>query len=457
MRIKLSDHFTYKRLLRFALPSMVMMVFTSIYGIVDGLFVSNFVGKTPFAAINLIMPILMIIGAFGFMMGAGGTAIVSKTLGENDSVLANRYFSMFVYITAGVGAVMAVLGVMFLRPLSVLLGAEGDMLDCCVSYGRIVIIAMPAFMLQNLFQSFFIVGEKPKLGLLVTVLAGVTNMVLDALFVAVFKMGLEGAAIATSISQAVGGIVPLIYFLSKNTSLISLVHTRLYPKALFKAITNGSSELMSNISSSVVTILYNYQLMKFAGENGVAAYGVIMYVSFTFIAIFIGYSVSSAPIIGFHFGAKNKGELKNLLRCSTVITLVIGAAMAAIGFIFATPLSKIFVSYDKELLDMTARGLRIFSLSFFLSGFSIFGSSFFTALNNGLASALISFLRTLVYQMLGVLLLPLIFKLDGIWYSMFVAEVLAFTTTVIFIFALKNKYGYMGKTTAEASDIDTSV
>ena len=445
MRIQLSDHFTYGKLLRFSLPSVIMMLFSSIYGIVDGLFVSNFVGKIPFAAINLIMPILMIIGAFGFMMGAGGTAIVSKTLGEGNPALAKRYFSLFVYVTAIGGIIMGALGVILLRPISIMLGAEGEMLECCVRYGRIVLPAIPAFMLQNLFQSFFVVAEKPKLGLFVTVIAGVTNMILDALFVAVFNFGLEGAATATAISQAVGGIIPIFYFLRKNTSLLNLKKTEFYPRVLLRAVTNGSSELMSNISMSVVNIFYNRQLMKFIGEDGVAAYGVIMYVSFIFIAMFIGYAVSSAPIIGFHYGASNKKELNNLLKKSAVLNLLSGLVMTVIGVSFAIPLSSIFVSYDATLLDITARGMRIFSFSFFFSGISIFGSSFFTALSNGPVSALISFLRTLVYQLLGVIILPIFFELNGIWFSMLVAEILAFLTTIICIFVFKDRYGYMKK------------
>ena len=443
MKIQLSDHFTYRRLLRFAFPSVVMMIFTSIYGIVDGLFVSNFVGKTPFAAINLIMPILMIIGALGFMMGAGGTAIVSRTLGEGNKKLANEYFSLFVYFTLVMGAALAVLGVAFLRPLSRMLGAEGELLECCIRYGRIVILAMPAFMLQNLFQSFFVVAEKPKRGLFVTVLAGFTNMVLDAVFITVFDMGLEGAALATSISQVVGGAIPLFYFTGKNSGLISLSRTKFYSGALLRAATNGSSELLSNISASVVTILYNYQLMKFEGEDGVAAYGVIMYLSFTMVAVFIGYSVSTAPIIGFHYGASNKPELRSLLKKSTVITILSGAIMTVLSFFFSGALSSIFVSYDEHLMAMTTRGLKIFAISFIFSGFSIFGSSFFTALSNGPVSAFISFMRTLVYQTLGVIILPIFFELDGIWYSMLLAEILAILTTIICIFAFKNRYGYM--------------
>lgn len=420
-----------------------MMLFTSIYGVVDGLFVSNFVGKLPFAAINLIMPILMIVGAFGFMMGAGGTAVVSKTLGEGDPYAANRYFSLIVYVTAAAGAIMAIAGFSLIRPLSVMLGAAGELLEYCIIYGRIVILAMPCYMVQNLFQSFFIAAEKPKLGLLVTVGAGVTNIVLDTLFVGVLQFGLAGAAIATSASQLIGGVVPIFYFARKNDSLLRLTKTKIHGKVLLRSATNGSSEFMSNISMSIVTVVYNIQLMKFAGEDGIAAYGVIMYIGFIFIAIFIGYSIGCAPIIGYKYGANDTGELKSLLKKSTVIISALGVLMVALSFFFAKPLSSIFVSYDKVLLDMTTRGLRIFSLSFILSGFCIFASSFFTALNNGPVSAAISFMRTLVYQMLGVLVLPIFFELDGIWFSMLASEALALITTLIFLLAMRKKYNYM--------------
>lgn len=445
MRIQLSDHFTYGKLFRFSLPSIIMMIFSSIYGVVDGLFISNFAGDVEFSAVNLIMPIFMIVGALGFMMGAGGTAIVAKTLGEKNPSLANRYFSLFIYVTAAAGAVMSLIGFILMRPLSEFLGADGVLLEACVRYGRIVILAMPFFMLQNLFQSFFIVAEKPKLGLIVTVGAGVTNMVFDAVLVTLLpqELKLEGAAIATSISQMVGGIVPIIYFAKRNTSLLSLGKTEFYGKALLKAVTNGSSELMSNVSASVVTMLYNMQLMKYAPDYGVAAYGVIMYVGFIFVAVFIGYSVGVAPIIGYHYGAGNSPELKNLLRKSTVFCFGAGAAMTLIAFFFARPLSMIFVSYNQELLDMTVHGFKIFAFSFVLSGFCIFGSSFFTALNNGIVSAVISFMRMLVFQMSLILILPIFFELEGVWYSMFVAEIFALITTVIFLLVNKKKYKYL--------------
>lgn len=437
-RIQLSDHFTYSRLLRFTLPSIVMMIFTSIYSVVDGLFVSNFVGKIPFAAINLIMPILIVLGALGFMVGTGGSAIVAKTLGEQDADRANRYFSMLVYATAAGGVLLTVLGELFLRPMCILLGAEGEMLENCVLYGRIVLLTLTAFMLQNVFQSFLITAEKAQLGLFITVLAGVTNMVLDYVFIALLRWGLAGAACATAFSQLIGGLVPFVYFLRKNDSLLQLTKTRFDGRILLRTCTNGSSELMSNISASVVTMLYNFQLMRLAGEDGIAAYGVVMYVNFIFAAIFIGYSIGTAPVIGYHYGAQNHAELKNLFRRSLVLMTLSGAVMALLAEVLAQPLTQIFVGYDAGLYAITLRGFRMFAVSFIVTGVNIFGSSFFTALNNGVISAAISFLRTLVFQIITVLLLPVFFELDGIWYAAVTAEILALAVTVTF-FALKRK------------------
>lgn len=442
MKIQLSDHFNYKKLLRFTLPSIVMMVFTSIYGVVDGFFVSNFVGKTPFAAVNFIMPFLMILGAFGFMFGTGGSALISKTMGEGDSDQAKRLFSLFVYVSTAIGIAIAILGILFLRPVAALLGAEGAMLDDCVAYGRIILIALPAYMLQFEFQSFFVTAEKPQLGLAVTVAAGVTNMVLDALFVAVFPLGLSGAAAATAISQCVGGIVPLLYFLRPNSSRLRLTKTKYNGRALLKACTNGSSELMSNISMSIVSMLYNVQLMKYAGEDGVAAYGVLMYVNMIFLATFIGYSVGTAPVIGYHYGAGNHGELKSLLKKSLAIIGTLSVVMLLAAEVLAKPLANMFVGYDTELLNLTLRGFVIYSFSFLFAGIAIYGSSFFTALNNGLVSALISFLRTLVFQIAAVLIFPLLWGIDGIWISIVAAELMAAVVTALFLLGKRKKYRY---------------
>ena len=440
--IKLSDHFSYRRLLRFTLPSIIMMLFTSIYGVVDGLFVSNFAGKTPFAAINFIMPFLMILGTLGFMFGTGGSALVSKTMGEGEREKANQLFSMIVYISIACGIVLSVLGILLIRPIAALLGAEGDLLENCVLYGRIILITLTAFILQMEFQSFFVAAEKPGLGLVATIAAGVTNMVLDALFIAVFKWGLVGAATATAISQTVGGIVPLIYFFRPNASLLRLGKTKFDGKALFKTCTNGSSELMSNVSMSLVSMLYNIQLMKYAGEDGVAAYGVLMYVNLVFLAVFIGYAIGTAPVIGYHYGADNHTELKSLLRKSFVIIGAFSICMLALSISLAQPLSTVFVSYDKVLYDMTVRGFYIYSFSFLFAGVAIFGSSFFTALNNGLISALMSFLRTLVFQIAAVMLLPLVWELDGIWISIVVAEFMACVVTLILLALNKKRYQY---------------
>ena len=441
--IRLSDHFSYSKLLRFTLPSIVMMVFTSIYGVVDGLFVSNFVGKTAFASVNLVMPFVMILGGMGFMLGTGGTALVSKILGEGDPDSANRTFSMMVLFTLALGAVLSAAGIVFMRPVSRFLGATDAMMDDCVLYGRIVTGFTFAFMLQNVFQSFFIAAEKPKLGLKVTVAAGLTNMVLDALFIAVFKWGVAGAAIATGLSQCVGGVLPLVYFLRPNSSLLRLSPTRLRLRPILAACGNGSSELMSNISSSLVGMLYNLQLMRLAGEDGVSAYGVLMYVQFIFISIYIGYSIGCAPVVSYHYGAQNHGELKNLLGKSVLLMGITGVALTALAMALADPLARLFVGYDAELFALTSHAFRLFAWSFLLAGFNIFTSGFFTSLNNGGVSAAISFLRTLVFQAGSVILLPMLLGVDGIWWAITAAEIFAFLISCTFLLAKRNKYHYL--------------
>lgn len=442
-KIQLSDHFTYARLLRFVIPSIVMMIFTSIYGVVDGLFVSNYVGKTPFAAVNLIMPFLMIMGAIGFMFGTGGSAVVSQALGEGKRDKANEYFSMMVYVVIGCGIVLTLVGQLVLRPVSAAFGAEGEMIENCVIYGRIILLALTAFMLQNVFQSFLVTAERPKLGLGVTVAAGVANMVLDFVFIVIFQWGVVGAAAATAASQVIGGIVPLVYFFRPNTSLLRLVKTKINGTILRKTCLNGSSELMTNISLSLVNILYNFQLMRYIGEDGIAAYGVIMYVSFIFIAIFVGYAIGSAPVIGYHYGAGNHAELKGLFRKSLSLILLWNILLTAAAIITAQPLARIFVGYDAELTALTRRGLCLYSLSFLITGINIFGSAFFTALGNGVVSALISFLRTLLFQIAAVLIMPLVLGLDGIWLAIVAAELLSLVVTVGFFIKHGKYYHYM--------------
>lgn len=442
MQIQLSEHFTYKKLLRFVLPSIVMMIFTSIYGVVDGLFVSNYVGKTAFAAVNLIMPFLMAISALGFMIGTGGSAIVAKTLGEGKKKQANEYFSMLVYLTLIGGIVLSALGILFSPLIARGLGADGALLTNCVLYARITLLSMPAFMLQNVFQSFFVTAEKPKLGLGVIVVAGVTNMVLDFLLVGVFQIGLAGAAFATVTSECIGGLFPILYFARKNSSLLKLGRTHFNGKIFLCACGNGSSELMTNLSSSIVNSLYNIQLMNLAGENGVAAFGTIMYVNFIFIAIFLGYSIGSAPLVSYHYGAGNHDELKNLFQKSLRLIGIWGLMLFILAQLIARPLAAIFVGYDADLFSMTQNGFRIYCIAYLINGFNIYGSSFFTALNNGLISAAISFLRTLVFQLAAVLLLPLLLGINGIWSAVAVAELLTLGLTVTFFVRSRKKYHY---------------
>ena len=443
MKIELSEHFTYKKLIKFTIPTIVMMIFTSIYGVVDGIFVSNFVGSDSFAAVNLIMPALMIFGTIGFMIGTGGSALVSKTIGEGDRQKANRYFSMLIYILIIVGLILTIIAVAMVKPMSKLLGAEGEILEDCITYGRVLIMFLIPFVLQNCFQSFLIVAEKPTFGLVISIITGISNMILDWLFMYVFKLGIFGAALATGISQLMGGIVPLIYFVSKNNSTLKLVKTKIEGKAILQACINGSSEMLTNLSMSLVNMLYNLQLMKYIGSNGVVAYGIIMYVGFIFIGTYLGYSTGTAPIIGYHYGAGNTDELKNLLKKSIKLIGITSLIMTIIAEITSKLLASIFVSYDIELLEMTTNAIKIFSITYLISGFNIFSSSFFTALNNGLVSAVISFFRTLVFQIAMIFILPAIWGVNGIWLAVSFAEILALIVSTIFLIINREKYQYI--------------
>ena len=440
MKIKLSDHFNYRRLFRFVLPSVIMMIFTSVYGVVDGLFVSNYVGKTEFAAVNLIWPFVMLLSAFGFMIGTGGSAVVAISLGQGKKKEANEIFSMLVKVTVIIGSILALLGIIFTEKIAIALGATDNLLAPCVTYGRILLLSLVPFMLQNVFQSFLVTAERPNLGLIVTIAAGVTNMLLDFILIGVLRGGVVGAACATAASQLVGGCIPLIYFIRKNTSLLHIVPAKINFSILGKTCFNGSSELMTNVSVSLVNMLFNLQLMKYAGENGVAAYGVIMYVNFVFISIFIGYSIGTAPIIGYNYGAGNGKELKNVFKKSIIFNVLAGISMYVLAYLLSGFLSGIFVGYDDALYELTKNGFRIYSMAFLFIGLNIYGSSFFTAVGDGVLSAILSFLRTLLFQVATLLLLPLIFGLNGIWMSIVVAELIAIVVTIGLLVAKRKKY-----------------
>lgn len=442
MQIKLSDHFTYGKLLRFTFPSMITSVFISLYGVVDGLFITNFAGKSALAALNFVYPILNILSIFGYMVGAGGSALVAKSLGEQKNERANRLFSLFVYLCTALGAALTFVGFFVLRPLLALLGAKGLLLEQATVYGYIVLVSLTFWNLQYLFQIFFVTAEKPKLGLYVTVLAGVTNMVLDALFIAVFQWGLMGAAAATALGQIVGGGIPMIYFFRENDSLLRLGKTQFDGKATRKGIANGLGEMVSGLSSSLITILYNAQLLRYAGEDGVAAYSIMIYVSMVFAGIFLGYVSGSAPIVAYHYGAQDHGELKNLLKKGLILLISSSTVMYGLSILLSVPLSRLFAGYDPDLYTMTLHGFRVFSISFLFMGIAFFGSSFFTALNNGLVAAILSFLRTFVFQVLSVILLPMVWGIDGIWYSSVTAQGLAMLCVVAFLIGLRKKYHY---------------
>lgn len=442
MNIGLSEHFTYKKLIKFTIPTIIMMIFTSIYGVVDGIFVSNCVGSDAFAAVNLIMPAIMIIGTIGFMLGTGGSALVSKTIGEGDKEKANRYFSMLIYLLTILGIIFTIVGVILVGPMAKLLGADESMLSDCITYGRTLLLFLVPFVLQNAFQSFLIVAEKPTFGLIISIIAGVTNMLLDFLFMKVLKIGVFGAALATGISQAIAVIIPVVYFISKKNNILALTKTKFELKPILQACANGSSEMLTNLSMSLVNMLFNAQLMKYAGSDGVVAFGIIMYVSFIFSGTYLGYSIGTAPIVGYHYGAGNSDELKSLLKKSFKLIAITSIVMTGIAEVLSRLLASIFVSYDAGLLEMTTNAIQIFAMSYLISGFNIFSSSFFTALNNGAVSAAISFLRTLVFQVIMIFVLPIILGLNGIWLAVVIAEILSLIVSAIFLIINRKKYNY---------------
>ena len=439
MDVSLSGHYGYRRLLWASAPSVAMMLVSSVYGIVDGLFVSNFAGKSGFAAVNLMYPPMMILGALGLMVGSGGAALVGKIQGEGYPQKADRVFTMLLRFLASVGVAVGVLFAVFCPLIARWLGADEGMMDECVVYGRISMVGMPFFMLQQAMQSFYMAAERPQLGTWVSVACGIVNVALDALFVWILGWGVAGAAWATVLAQVVGGGFPMIYFGSKRLNRGSL-HLRRNSKTIWpyvgKACTNGLSEYVSGISLSIVSMCYNLQLMHHIGEDGVAAYGVVMYLTFVIAAFFIGYNITLTPIIGYHYGARDVDEQRSLLRKSLVIIGVTGLLLTAVAELLSGPAARFFVGYDEGLLALTTKAIRIYMLCFLICGWSMFASALFTGLQNGVVSAVAAFMRSLVFEMAAVWLLPVFFGIDGIWWAVNVSEVL----TLLFCMVLVWRY-----------------
>lgn len=446
MKIQLSDHFTYSRLFKFVLPSIVMMVFTSLYSVVDGLFVSNCVGSNALASINIIYPLVMIIASFGFMLGTGGGAVISRTLGQGEDKKAKEYFSMLIIVDVIIGLILSIICIIFIEPIAYLLGANDTLIHDCVIYGRILLVGTTFFMLQNAFQTFFIVAEKPHFGLILTIICGVINMFLDFLFVYVFQWDIAGAGLATIIGYIIGGTIPLIYFLNKNNnSKLKLIKTKFYPRVLIHSSINGMSEMLTNVSMSIITMLYNLQMMKLVGEDGVSSITIIMYVNFVFVSMFIGFSIGTAPIISFNYGADNHAELKNMFSKSIKIIAITSVAMLILAEILSKPLVSLFVGNidNAFLFEMTIHGFRLYSIAFLMCGINIYSSSFFTALGNGLLSAIISILRSFLLQAIMIIVLPIFLQIDGIWLSVVFSESITAIVSIILLIYNRKKYRYV--------------
>lgn len=443
MRIELSGHYSVRRLLVSAVPSIVMILVTSLYSIVDGVFVSNFAGTTPFAALNLMWPAMQVVTVLGLMVGTGGSALVSKTKGEGDDKKADAIFSTLVRFTLILGVIMGALFFILTPQIARWLGAEGELLRQSIIYARICISVAPVFMIQMAFNSFFMAAEKPQLGTALSIASGITNIIVDAVLIVWLKMGIAGAAIGTASGMAVGGLYPIFYFSSKrNSSSLHLVKNTAEFRHVLKACSNGLSEYVGNIALSVVSICYNVQLMKYLGENGVSVYGILMYLGFAFASLFIGYNIMATPVIGYNYGAGNRPELKSLLNKSMGIVLTTGILLAGIVTALARPLATIFVSYDPELLDLAVRAIRIYFISFTICGINMFTSAWFTGLNNGIVSAVAAFTRTLVFELGAVFVIPALFGIDAIWAAVNVAEVLALILSAALILAFRRRYGY---------------
>lgn len=442
-KIQLSDHFTYGRLIRFVVPSVAMMVFTSIYSVVDGFFVSNYVGVTGFAAINLMLPILMFFSCLGFLFGTGGTAIVSRTFGEGNPERANSYFSLICYAILITGVAVTVVTIIIMPWVVTRLGATGQLREYAILYGRITMLSTPLYMMQTASQSFFAAAERPQMGMYMTIAGGLTNIGLDYILVAKLGYGLIGASVATTVTEGVSGLVALVFFMAPNGSLLRIGKTAFNGKVLTEACANGASELMSSLSSTVVGVLCNYQLMRFGGENGIAAYGVIMYVGFVFISMFLGYAFGVAPVVGYNYGAENHSELRNVLVKSLTLIGAAGVAMAALAQIFAGAIGQIYVGYNAELLEMTVHGMKIYMLSYLVCGFNIFGSAFFTALSNGKVSAVLSAMRSFVFQAVCLIVLPMFLEITGVWSATLLAEGLTVIMTATVLIRLRERYHYL--------------
>lgn len=442
MKIGLTGHYSVTRLVKTSLPLIAMMIVTSIYSVIDGYFVSNFAGSTEFASMNLVWPVLSLASAIGLMIGTGGSALVSKTLGEGDRRKAEGIFTMLVRVSIAVGCIVSVLLIVFMKDIVTALGAKGDMIPLAEEYGRIVSLGMVGFILQMEFQSFYMTAERPQLGTMMSIVSGVVNIALDALFIIAFGWGLEGAAVATAVSLGIGGAFPLVYFSSSSnkSNLKFIKGCGTDWKALGKACSNGISEYVGNVALSIVSIGYNIQLMKYIGENGVSAYGVIMYVGFIFGSVFIGYNLCASQVIAYNYGAGNRKELRSLLGKSLILIGTAGLILTAAAQLSAPLLSRIFVGYDDGLSELTVHALRLYMVSFLLCGFNTFCSAWFTALNNGIVSAVAAFSRTLVLELGTVFILPSIIGIDGIWFSVSVAEILAFLMTLTLIFCFRKRY-----------------
>ena len=419
-----------------------MMLFTSMYGVVDGLYLSHFSGKEAFAAITLIIPLPLLIGAWAYMIGAGGSAVIAKAIASDRQKDANEYFSFLVLISVLGSILLAGIGEIFLEPCAKLLGANDEMLPFCMTYGRILIAAVPLYVLQNVFQSFLTVAEHPKIGLAINLVSAFLNMALNFVFIRITNEVVTAVALATVVSQFVGGITPFVFFVRSKSTTLRFGRPHMPMSLLGPVFANGVSEFVSEIFHPLASVMYNYKLMELTGLNGVAAYGVLMNVGFLFGSVFLGFAVGSAPLFTYKYEREDHDELHSLFIKSTISVVLMGFLLYGVACMIEGPFAAEFFGGDELLITMTEEAFALHSLSYMVMGLAVFASAFFTAIHDSRVSFLISFLRTLLFEVLAILLLPMLFDLNGVWAASLTSEVLTLLVTVGLLISKKEKYQY---------------
>ncbi len=443
MEHALAKKFSLASLLLFAAPNIIMMIVLSMYIIVDGMFVARFIGTTALSAINMFYPAICFEMALGIMIATGGSAIAAKKLGEGKQKEAQNNLSFLMVVEGSFGIVIAVVGNLFTAEIVSFLGASAAQAPLSITYAKIIFSFAPAFFLQTAFQTFFVTAGKPALGLIVTILGGVANILLDYIFMAPLRLGVTGAAIATGIGYCIPAMVGVIFFLKAKTNPFHFVRPRFDGKVLLQACANGSSEMVTNLSNAVTTFLFNFTLLQFYGEDGVASITIILYFQYLFTALYFGYSNGIAPIISYKYGNDDRKQLQALFKNSVLFLIISSIAANVLLHFTISKLLTIFTAENSPVYQITLHGFSIYSMAFMIMGLGIFSSAMFTAFSDGITSAIISFSRTFLFIVGAILLLPAILGERGVWLAVPIAEAFGFLISILYLIGKKQKFHYI--------------